>query len=105
VRGDWQLLAWLFGRAPLTAIGRWKIFDNLRRSLCCAPALIALLTAGWLVRARRTSPVDRHGLCSAVLPRLRSGDSRSPAACGVSMRDHLRVERENVRASFFQVVL
>jgi len=57
VRGDWQILFWLFPfvpsrrglkRNPLTAIGRWKILDNLRRSLV-APALLALLVAGWLV--------------------------------------------------------
>ncbi len=57
VRGDWQILFWLFPfvpsrrglkRNPVTAIGRWKILDNLRRSLL-APALLALLVAGWLV--------------------------------------------------------
>jgi cyclic beta-1,2-glucan synthetase len=57
VRGDWQILFWLFPfvpsrrglkRNPLTAIGRWKILDNLRRSLV-APALLALLVAGWVV--------------------------------------------------------
>ena len=57
VRGDWQILFWLFPFVPsqrglkrnrLTAIGRWKILDNLRRSLV-APALLALLLAGWLV--------------------------------------------------------
>ena len=38
IRGDWQLLPWLFKRKamngkPLCALSRWKIFDNLRRSL------------------------------------------------------------------------
>jgi cyclic beta-1,2-glucan synthetase len=57
VRGDWQLLPWLFPRVPhagqgripnrLSIIDRWKILDNLRRSLL-APALLALLVAGWL---------------------------------------------------------
>jgi cyclic beta-1,2-glucan synthetase len=57
VRGDWQILFWLFPFAPsrlglrrntLPAIGRWKILDNLRRSLV-APTLLALLVAGWIV--------------------------------------------------------
>jgi cyclic beta-1,2-glucan synthetase len=57
VRGDWQILFWLFPFVPsrrglkrntLAAIGRWKILDNLRRSLV-APALLALLVASWLV--------------------------------------------------------
>ena len=42
-RGDWQVIFWLFDRVrnekgervknPLNQINRWKIFDNLRRSL------------------------------------------------------------------------
>jgi cyclic beta-1,2-glucan synthetase len=57
VRGDWQLLPWLFahppapgGRAaknPLSALSRWKIVDNLRRSLT-EISLLFLLLAGWL---------------------------------------------------------
>jgi cyclic beta-1,2-glucan synthetase len=55
IRGDWQILLWLFPIVPsrrglvrntLPAIARWKIFDNLRRSLV-APMLLLLLVAGW----------------------------------------------------------
>jgi cyclic beta-1,2-glucan synthetase len=56
-RGDWQLLPWIFGRGPsqpgsaqvssvLPAIGRWKMLDNLRRTLSAPAAVLALLT-GW----------------------------------------------------------
>ena len=51
VRGDWQLLPWLFGAAtsnPLPFLERWKIFDNLRRSLIPTGVLLLLL-AGWTV--------------------------------------------------------
>ena len=57
IRGDWQILLWLFPFVPsrrgltrntLPLIGRWKILDNLRRSLV-APTLLALLVAGWTV--------------------------------------------------------
>lgn len=58
IRGDWQLLPWLGRRVPaangsrvpnrLSALDRWKIFDNLRRSLV-SPALLVLLVAGWLL--------------------------------------------------------
>ena len=43
-RGDWQLLPFLLqtGRYPLRAINRWKMCDNLRRSLV-APMSLALL--------------------------------------------------------------
>ena len=33
---------------PLSAFNRWKIFDNLRRSLV-PPATVALLLAGWFL--------------------------------------------------------
>ncbi|MGE0756042.1 MAG: glucoamylase family protein [Pirellulaceae bacterium] len=57
VRGDWQLLPWLLptvptanGPAPnrLSVLNRWKIVDNLRRSLV-PPALLILVTIGWLI--------------------------------------------------------
>ncbi len=46
VRGDWQLLPWLF--KPIPFVSRWKIFDNLRRSLE-APALFLLLIVAFTV--------------------------------------------------------
>jgi len=46
-RGDWQLLPWILG-AGLPALGRWKMLDNLRRSLS-APASLAALVAGWML--------------------------------------------------------
>jgi len=46
-RGDWQLLPWVFGaRSAMPALGRWKMFDNLRRSLI-APAGFLLLALAW----------------------------------------------------------
>jgi cyclic beta-1,2-glucan synthetase len=57
IRGDWQILFWLFPFVPsrhgikrnsLPLIGRWKILDNLRRSLV-TPMLLALLVAGWTI--------------------------------------------------------
>ena len=57
VRGDWQIVQWMFGKVPdesgrlgpnpISYISRWKIFDNLRRSLL-DPALFALFIAGWI---------------------------------------------------------
>ncbi len=46
-RGDWQLLPFLFepGRYPLRAINRWKMVDNLRRSLVAPMSLALLLLA------------------------------------------------------------
>ena len=57
VRGDWQLLPWLETQVPhrtkgkvpnsLSLIDRWKLFDNLRRSLL-PPMVLALLVSAWL---------------------------------------------------------
>ena len=46
IRGDWQLIGWLAPRHPISALARWKIADNLRRSLVPA-ALVLLLLIGW----------------------------------------------------------
>ncbi|MDP9205103.1 MAG: carbohydrate-binding protein [Gemmatimonadota bacterium] len=57
IRGDWQLLGWLKGTVPgpdgpmpnrLSAISRWKILDNLRRSLV-EIAQLAMLITGWFL--------------------------------------------------------
>ena len=50
VRGDWQLWPWVFGRlrATVPALGRWKMADNLRRSLV-APLAVLALGLGWLL--------------------------------------------------------
>ena len=71
IRGDWQLASWLLPsvpaadpfdptgnrptwssrlRNPLSALSRWKLFDNLRRSVVPA-ILVALFVAGWLLLA------------------------------------------------------
>ncbi len=46
-RGDWQLLPFLLapGRYRIRAINRWKMFDNLRRSLVAPVSLLLLLLA------------------------------------------------------------
>jgi cellobiose phosphorylase len=58
IRGDWQIARWLLPgvpgpdgglqKNPLSMLSRWKIFDNLRRSLTSA-ALTLLLLLGWAV--------------------------------------------------------
>lgn len=57
IRGDWQLLPWLFPvlpvhngisrKNPLSFLSWWKLFDNLRRSLFPL-ALLMLLSCGWI---------------------------------------------------------
>ena len=59
------------GRNVLPAIARWKIADNLRRSLL-PPALMVLLAAGWMVLPGGPSLVDRRGVSGPVLSRVRA---------------------------------
>ncbi len=58
IRGDWQIASWIFPWVPgakgettsnpLSALSRWKILDNLVRSL--APvSLLLLLVLGWCI--------------------------------------------------------
>jgi cyclic beta-1,2-glucan synthetase len=59
-RGDWQIARWVLGMVPggdgkpvenpLSLINRWRILDNLRRSLV-PPAGMLLLLTGWLISA------------------------------------------------------
>src|SRR3990172_2790129 len=78
VRGDWQILWWLFPVVPtrsglrrnrLPLISRWKILDNLRRSLM-APATVALLLLGWTVLPRAPIAWTAIGLAALALPLL-----------------------------------
>ena len=61
MRGDWQILRWLLNRVPdcqrrpvdnpLGAIARWKILDNLRRTLV-EPSMLVLLLVAWFALPR-----------------------------------------------------
>ena len=58
LRGDWQIVEWLTNRVPdesgarvpnpISLVSRWKILDNLRRSLV-EPATCLLFLFGWFV--------------------------------------------------------
>lgn len=51
IRGDWQIARWTMRRGnPLTVLNRWRILDNLRRSLVPIASLLLLLF-GWLISA------------------------------------------------------
>jgi cellobiose phosphorylase len=56
IRGDWQIWRWILPRVPgingklrknpLSKLSRWKIFDNLRRSLV-TPSYVLMLLYAW----------------------------------------------------------
>jgi cyclic beta-1,2-glucan synthetase len=79
-RGDWQLLPWIFGRGPLPAggdrargevprIGRWKMLDNLRRTVS-APAAVTALIAGLLLPVEAAVMWTVFVLSTIILPTL-----------------------------------
>ncbi|MFN2282154.1 MAG: glycosyl transferase, partial [Anaerolineales bacterium] len=74
IRGDWQIAEWIFPKVlnrnqerisnPLGALSRWKIFDNLRRSLVPAASVAALIFT-WLMTSEL--PVFTSLLVGGVL--------------------------------------
>ena len=72
-RGDWQLLPWMLGRrsasGAIPAIGRWKMLDNLRRTLS-APAAAAALLAGWAMPVHAALLWTGFVVATIVLPTL-----------------------------------
>jgi hypothetical protein len=92
-------------RNTLPAISRWKIADNLRRSLLPI-ALVALLLAGWI--ALPGGPSLWTGVVFLVLffpAYVQWGQTFTNRARGVRFRDHLNAERVNLTASLHQVLL
>ena len=99
VRGDWQLLPWIFGfgrRArdgfktnAVPLMGRWKLLDNLRRSLSAPAALLAMLIA-WLQPLRAAEIWTTYILLTIALPPLLPAIAHLvPRRSGVSLHSHL----------------
>ncbi len=119
IRGDWQIARWLLPgvpgadacrrKNPLSLLSRWKILDNLRRSLIAA-ALTLLLLAGWTVLASAwfwTIAVCSIILLPSVITAVQSALQR-PA--DMSVRQHIStivslLPKHFAQAVFFLVCL
>ena len=100
-RGDWQLLPWIFGhgrdscsptrlqKIPLT--GRWKLMDNLRRSLSAPAAFLGLL-GGWTLPFASAIVWSGFILATIALPPL------LPFFAGIIPRRRQISKRSHVRA-------
>ncbi len=134
IRGDWQIIGWLMPRLkmsvprlapdqpgqapladtgtvgvvrldnPLSALSRWKILDNLRRSLAPA-ALLALFLLGWSVlrplwlwTLLATVIVFLPALLSLLVSLLRKPEE-------LRLRQHLRVVFSNAAVALGQAIL
>ena len=109
-RGDWQLLPWLFGArrregGGLPAIGRWKMIDNLRRSLL-APLTLLALFAGWLMPPPVALLWTALMVVLLALPRrLPLPFGILPARAGVTLRSHFAALAAEARTALGQIAL
>ncbi|HEV8702916.1 MAG TPA: glucoamylase family protein [Candidatus Polarisedimenticolia bacterium] len=115
VRGDWQLLPWILGQARDTAGRRqrtripnhcrWKMLDNLRRSLA-APSTFLVAVTAWIVPAAPplcwTALFVGSIVLPAVIPVL---DGLLPRRWGISKRSHLRDVGHDVIVALSQTLL
>jgi len=99
-RGDWQLLPWILGRGrdssgkparrAIPLIGRWKMMDNLRRTLSAPAAFLALL-GGWTLPFASAAVWSGFVLSMIALPALLPFLAGIvPRRLGISKRSHLR---------------
>jgi cyclic beta-1,2-glucan synthetase len=108
-RGDWQLLPWI-ARRGVPLAGRWKILDNLRRTLSAPGAVLALLCGWTLLPVEPAAVWAGFVLAAAVLPVwLPLFDSALPWRRDVSKRSFLRGLGSDlvvaVSQTFFRVAL
>jgi len=111
-RGDWQLLPWIVGSWPATGglartdippLGRWKLADNLRRTLSAPASFLALLT-GWVL----LPPVAALLWCGFVLlPLLLTAflplvARVIPRRSGITTGSHFRAFRLDLRLALLQ---
>jgi cyclic beta-1,2-glucan synthetase len=98
-RGDWLLLPWIVGLArdgrgrragaAMPAIARWKMLDNLRRTLS-GPLAIATLFAAWTLAPAPAAIWTGFVLATVVVPAaLPVLAGIRPRRRGISKRSHI----------------
>ncbi len=109
-RGDWQLWPWVFGsrsshKGGMPALGRWKMIDNLRRSLL-APMAIVTLFAGWLMSPAVALIWTTWIVGLLALPRLLPLPfGIVPEKLGVTVRSHFAALGNDVQIALAQIAL
>ena len=111
-RGDWQLLPWTIGsgsatggrgRTDIPPLGRWKLVDNLRRTLSAPASFLALLT-GWILLPPAAASlwcgfVLLPFLLTAFLPLVARV---IPRRSGITTGSHFRAFRLDLRVAVLQ---
>ncbi len=108
-RGDWQLLPWILGVArdatgrrehsAIPRIARWKMIDNLRRTMS-EPLTLATLVAAWTLSSvsavNWTAFVLAALAIPAALPVIAGLPTRRP---GIAKRSHIRATASDAVAA------
>ncbi len=113
VRGDWQIISWLGGRVktetsseknPISALSKWKILDNLRRSAVPIFTLLSfasgLIIGGWTLFVTAAIAL----LCAMSNFLLCAADLALRSRIGRSVRYHSTVVA-GVHGAFLQTAL
>ncbi|HEY7771651.1 MAG TPA: glucoamylase family protein, partial [Marinagarivorans sp.] len=108
-RGDWQLLPWILGRYrgkyAVSKVGRWKMLDNLRRSMV-PPAMLIALSACWMMPLPQALMATGLLLaCFAVPALIPSLFAVIPRRAGVNFSHHFRMLGNDFANACTQVFL
>jgi cyclic beta-1,2-glucan synthetase len=106
-RGDWQLLPYLFGPSSgIPMLGRWKMYDNLRRSLIPIGWLVASVM-GWYYMEPRQALIWQLVLIFLlfVAPTLSLISGIMPRSSDIVARAHVHRVLSDIRAANAQVAL
>lgn len=106
-RGDWQLLPWILGRfagvKAVSWIGRWKMLDNLRRSLI-GPVTFLALVLSWLLPLPLALISTLLLITTLVVPAfMPCVFSLTPTRTSVNVNNHLRRWLGDMRLASAQV--
>jgi cyclic beta-1,2-glucan synthetase len=115
VRGDWQLLPWVLGhardaqgrrlRVPIRAHARWKMMDNLRRSLV-APFLLFMVMAAWVLPGAPLLLWTGLFVGAVALPAfIPVFDGLIPRRRGISKRNHFHAVGHDTYVALAQTLL
>ncbi|MFC3058731.1 GH36-type glycosyl hydrolase domain-containing protein [Paenirhodobacter populi] len=103
-RGDWQLLPWI-RRRDTPVLGRFKMLDNLRRSLV-APFTLAALALGWLMPGQGAAVATALVLGAVALPVvLPALPGLIPGRRDLHLTSHLRQSGRDLSMVAVQVFL
>ncbi|MGN8119528.1 GH36-type glycosyl hydrolase domain-containing protein [Labrys sp. 22185] len=106
IRGDWQLLPWVFGSSTgdraMPSLGRWKMLDNLRRSLL-APFTLLAFALSWLIPIPTAVAGLAFVLAAIAIPAFLPGAfSIWPRRAGLHVRNHLGMLGRGLRLAAAQ---